>query len=208
VQANVSRCSGAKKAVDAYKKGIEEYMTCEKSNAKLDRAQLKRTNFAHADLSGASLFHAVGSLSFDVLDRNEPNFAAANLSSARIMAHLSRSNMRGANLADARLGPPAPGNELKTPQQTDLSGAILAGADLRRADMTRVNLTFADLTGANLADADLQGADLSRAVLTGANLAGVNLEGADLDGANLKGASGLDRVRGWDKALNREKIIH
>ena len=29
----------AKKAVDAYKKGIEEYMTCEKSNAKLDRAQ-------------------------------------------------------------------------------------------------------------------------------------------------------------------------
>ena len=82
------------------------------------------------------------------------------------------------------------------------------GADLRRADMTRVNLTFADLTGANLADADLQGADLSRAVLTGANLAGVNLEGADLDGANLRGASGLDRVRGWDKALNREKIIH
>jgi hypothetical protein len=29
----------AKKAVDAYKKGIEEYMACEKSNAKLDRAQ-------------------------------------------------------------------------------------------------------------------------------------------------------------------------
>ena len=76
------------------------------AGAKLDRAQLKRTNFAHADLSGASLFHAVGSLSFDALDRNEPNFAAANLSSARIMAHLSRSNMRGANLADARLGPP------------------------------------------------------------------------------------------------------
>ena len=29
----------AKKAVDAYKKGIEEYLACEKSNAKLDRAQ-------------------------------------------------------------------------------------------------------------------------------------------------------------------------
>ena len=29
----------AKKAVDAYKKGVEEYMTCEKSAAKLDRAQ-------------------------------------------------------------------------------------------------------------------------------------------------------------------------
>ena len=41
------------------------------------------------------------------------------------MARLSRANMRGANLDDARLGPPEPGNELKTPQQTDLAGANL-----------------------------------------------------------------------------------
>ena len=75
--------------------------------------------------------------------------------------------MRGANLADARLGPPEPGNELKTPQQTDLAGALLISANLRRADLHQVNLSFADLTGADLTDANLAGADLSRAVSVG-----------------------------------------
>jgi uncharacterized protein YjbI with pentapeptide repeats len=75
------------------------------------------------------------------------------------MARLSRANMRGANLADARLGPPEPGNELKTPQQTDLAGAVLAGANLQRADVQRVNLSFADLTDADLTGANLAGAD-------------------------------------------------
>jgi len=140
--------------------------------AKLDRTRLNRTNFANANLSGASLYHAVGPLNLETSSDSAPNFAGADLSGARIMARLSRANLREAKLTDARLGPPEPGNELKTPQQTDLSGAVLAGADLRRASMRRVNLVFADLSGADLMGADLSGADLSRAVLSGANLAG------------------------------------
>jgi len=97
--------------------------------AKLDRTRLIRTNFADANLSGVSLYHAVGSLNLETSSDNAPNFARANLSGARIMARLSRANLRGADLTNARLGPPELGNELKTPQQTDLSGAVLAGAD-------------------------------------------------------------------------------
>ena len=103
---------------------------------KLDRTQLTGTNFSNAKLSGASLFHAVGSLTFEDLAQNAPNFSGADLSGARIMARLSRTNMRGAKLTEARLGPPDRGNELKTPQQTDLSGAVLAGADLQRGVVT------------------------------------------------------------------------
>ena len=167
--------------------------------AKLDRTRLIRTNFADANLSGVSLYHAVGSLNLETSSDNAPNFARANLSGARIMARLSRANLRGADLTNARLGPPELGNELKTPQQTDLSGAVLAGADLRRANLRRVNLVFADLSGADLGDADLGGADLSHAVLTGANLAGANLEDVDLDGAVLTGVRGISSVRGWER---------
>jgi uncharacterized protein YjbI with pentapeptide repeats len=177
------------------------------SGAKLDRTRLARTNFSGANLAGASFFHAVGTLSLEADAENAPNFSGANLSRARIMARLSRANMRMANLADARLGPPEPGNELKTPQQTDLAGAVFAGANLMRADMQRVNLAFADLTGADLTDADLAGADLSRAVLRGADLSGANLEDADLNGAILTSAHGIDTVRGLEKARNRDKAI-
>jgi uncharacterized protein YjbI with pentapeptide repeats len=176
-------------------------------DAKLDRARVSRTNFEKADLSGASLFHAVGTLNLETHSDNAPNFSGANLSRARIMARLSRADMRGANLADARLGPPEGGNELKTPQQTDLSGALLAGANLQRADLSRVNLSFADLTGANLAGANLGGADLSHAVLTGANLAGTNLADADLNGAVLTHVEGMATAQGLDEARNRDKAV-
>ena len=112
--------------------------------------------------------------------------------------------LRGANLADARLGPAAPGNELKTPQQTDLSGALLVRASLRNADLSRVNLAFADLSGADLTDAIPAGADLSRAVLRGANLSGANLEDADLNGADFAGAQGISGARALEKARNRD----
>jgi uncharacterized protein YjbI with pentapeptide repeats len=91
---------------------------------------------------------AVGTLDFETHAENDPNFSGANLSDARIMARLTRANMQGAILTAARFGPPEPGNELKTPQQTDLSGANLERANLQRADMTRVNLNGANLTSA------------------------------------------------------------
>lgn len=176
-------------------------------NAKLDRADVAHANFKGSILSGASLYDVVGSLSFDAPAASAPNFEGADLSRARIMARLSRTNLRGANLTESRLGPPARGNELKTPKQTDLSGAILIGARLRRADLSRTNLVFADLTNADLAEADFGGADLSRAVLIGANVAGANFDDTDLNGAVLTGLKGLETVRGWDTARNRDKAV-
>jgi uncharacterized protein YjbI with pentapeptide repeats len=57
-------------------------------NAKLDRTRLAQANFENADLSGASLYHAVGTLNFETGSENAPNFSGANLSGARIMARL------------------------------------------------------------------------------------------------------------------------
>jgi uncharacterized protein YjbI with pentapeptide repeats len=45
-------------------------------NAKLDRTRLSRTNFEKADLSGASLYHAVGTLNFETGSDNARIFQA------------------------------------------------------------------------------------------------------------------------------------
>lgn len=176
------------------------------AGAKLDRSRVARTNFTGADLSHASLYDTVGTLTFEPSADDAPNFTGADLSGARIMARLSRANMLLAKLVDARLG--VDRNELKTPKRTDLSGAILVGADLTRADLTGVLLEFADLKGANLADARLVRADLAHADLTGANLAGADLTEADLDSAVLRNIRGLDTARGLEKAHNRDKVVY
>lgn len=43
-------------------------------NAKLDRTRLSRTNFANADLSGSSLYHAVGALDLEFRARQCAEF--------------------------------------------------------------------------------------------------------------------------------------
>jgi hypothetical protein len=68
--------------------------------AMLDRTRLARANFSSANLAGASFYHAVGTVDFEAHSTNAPNFSGANLSGARIMARLSRADLRGANLAD------------------------------------------------------------------------------------------------------------
>jgi uncharacterized protein YjbI with pentapeptide repeats len=166
------------------------------SRGKLDRTQLTRTNFTNADLSYASLYHAFGSLNLESQPADAPNFSRANLRGVRIMARLPRANMSGADLTDARLDPPERGNELKTPQQTDLSGASLKGARLVRANLVRVNLSFADLSNADLTGADLTGADLARANLSGADVAGANFGDAHLYETNLAGVRGSETSRG------------
>jgi Pentapeptide repeats (8 copies) len=105
-----------------------------------------------------------------------------------LQLYLSRVDLRGAFLYDARLS-----NALL--RHTNLARAQMPGAQLERADLEdtdlrQANLQRARLTGANLhhaylQDADLRGADLSRADLHGANFQGAQLEGADLTGARF-----------------------
>ena len=92
------------------------------AGAKLDRTLLARANFNGADLSHATLFDAVGSLTFEAPVANAPTFVGADLSGARIFARLSRADFRNANLSGARLGTER--NQFKMPKQTDLRGVV------------------------------------------------------------------------------------
>jgi hypothetical protein len=105
-----------------------------------------------------------------------------------LQLYLSRVDLRGAFLYDARLS-----NALlrhTNLARAQMPGAQLERADLEDADLRQANLQRARLTGANLhqaylQDADLRGADLSTADLHGANLHGAQLEGTDFAGARF-----------------------
>jgi uncharacterized protein YjbI with pentapeptide repeats len=164
------------------------------AGADLDHTVIIRTNFTGADLAKASLFGAVAYSTLEVRDSEAPTFAGADLSGARIVARLGRANLRGAKLADVRMG--ADGRELRTNLLNDLSGCDLTGADLSRADLRAVRLAFAHLAQADLAGANLSRADLWHADLTGADLTNTDLTGATIEGAILTNAQGLDRAKG------------
>ena len=177
------------------------------AGARLDRAVVIHTNFAGANLSHASLTFLATSTGREVRDGEGPNFTGADLSEARIFARLSRSDLHGARLVNARLGA-----DIRTPQtmilfRTELSGCNLAGADLAGADLSGTLLSFADLTGAALTGTDLERADLSHANFTQADLTAAILTRADLDEAILRDVRGLERSIGLDAARNRDRTI-
>ncbi len=176
------------------------------SGANLDAAWIMRANFKGADLSKASLFGPVVYPGLEVLPAEAPNFENANLSGARIIARLSRVNLRGSNLAGARMGVDMR-NQPMGQMRADLSGADLTGADLAGADLNRALITFAKLAGASLAKTNLFRADLSGTDLTGADVTGADLTEADLYGTVMKEVRGLAEAVGIDKARNRDKII-
>jgi uncharacterized protein YjbI with pentapeptide repeats len=176
------------------------------SGANLDAAWLMRANFKGANLARASLFGPVVYPGLDVLPAEAPNFESADLSGARIVARLSRVNMRGCNLSGARMGVDMR-NQPMGQMRADLSGSDLAGANLAGADLNRAVITFARLTDASLAQTNLFRADLSGADLSRADVTGADLTEADLYGAIMKEARGLDEAVGLDKARNRDKII-
>ena len=176
------------------------------SGAKLDAAWLMQADLTGANLTNASLFGPVVYPTLDVSPAIAPTFAKANLSGARIIARLSRVNMRESNLAGARMGVDMR-NQPMGQMRMDLSGADLTGADLSGADLNRAVVTFARLVDAKLSQANLFRADLSGSDLTGADLTGSDVTEADLYGTILRGARGLDRMIGFDSARNREKII-
>ena len=165
------------------------------SHANLNLAWIMRANFSRADLAGASLQGPVVSAGLEINPDEVPTFAGANFSGARIVARLSRMDLRGANFTGARMGADMK-NQSMGLMRTDLSGANLAGANFAGADLSRALLRFADLTGASLIDANLYRADLSGANLSGADVTGADFTEADVGGAKLQGAVGLDAAKG------------
>jgi uncharacterized protein YjbI with pentapeptide repeats len=176
------------------------------AGANLDAAWLMRTNFTGANLANASLFGPVVYPTLEVSPAEAPNFEKANLAGARIIARLSRVNMRGSNLAGARMGVDMR-NQPMGQMRVDLSGSDLSEANLAGADLNRAVITFTKLIGASLRNANLFRADLSGSDLTGADLTGADVTEADLYGTIMKEVRGLDATTGLDKARNREKIV-
>ena len=91
-----------------------------------------------ANLSGALLFHADLSSSFDADPSSRTILARVNLSEARLMS----ANLMGADLFGAKL------------IEADLSGAKLMGATLTLADFSEAVLSEANLSEALLFDAE------------------------------------------------------
>jgi uncharacterized protein YjbI with pentapeptide repeats len=147
------------------------------TGANLDVAVMYRIDLRHANLRGASLFSTI---------LTGADLSEADLTSARLIAVLSNAKLVRATLAHANLGAD-PGNQSMGVMRTDATGADLSGADFTAADLRKINLTRANLTGADLTDADVTGADLT--------------------GAILRTIRGRDRIRGLDKALNRDQAI-
>jgi len=143
----------------------------------LDVAVMYRVDLRHANLRDASLFATI-LMGADLSD--------ADLTGARVIAVMTNAKLVRTMLAHANLGAD-PGNQSMGVMRTDVTSADLSGADLTAANLRKVNFTRANLTGADLTDSDVTGADLT--------------------GAILRTIRGRDRIRGLDKALNRDQAI-
>lgn len=151
-------------------------------NGEKQRLDLRGTNLALADLSGADLSWA---------DLTETNLVKADLSST----DLSHAFLLRASLFEAEI---SKGSLVETHfEQANLSKAKLYKTDLRRSNFGNAGSPGA---GANLTGADLRGADLGGAYLRLANLQGALLDGANLQEADLTnayvGGTDLSAVRG------------
>lgn len=171
----------------------------------LNRIVLIRADFSGADLNGAVILRPSVSTSLDYSVAEAPRFAGADMRNVRMTAKMVGADFRGANLAQANLGPQEPRADITSMphsifQSCDFSGAIMTGVDLRRT-----LLVFSRFVGADLRRAKLAHTDLSKADLSGADLTDADLTEANLDGAVLSGVKGLETVRGLDTIQNLDR---
>jgi uncharacterized protein YjbI with pentapeptide repeats len=140
----------------------------------LERYQQGERDFAHVDLSGASL----SGMNLRDIDLTGANLTGANLSWAFLnRAKLSGTCLRRADMRSAALN------------AADLNQAILSGANLSKVDLRLAQLQSADLNWAILQDADLSGANLQDAKLDQVNLERAKLNSTCLSGAELMEAN-------------------
>jgi len=170
---------------------LERYQRGERDFAHIDisGASLSGVNLRDADLTGANLTEATLGWAF----LNGANLSGACLRRADLRsaslnsATLTQATLSGANLskADLRLAQ-LPGADLNW---AVLQDADLTGANLQAAKLDQVNLERAKLNSAYLVGAELMEANLRRAILASANLNQANLREAHLEEANLREAS-------------------
>ena len=125
-----------------------------------------------------------------------------------VMAKLSGSDFRGANLTNADFTPlesRAGQGTITTLAKNVLKSCDFSAATMKGAILTRADLTFSRFVGTDLTGADLTNADLSMVDFTGADMTGADLTGADLYGARLTGVRGLDTVKGLSATANLDK---
>lgn len=201
------------------------------ANARLDRADLRGSDFTEADLRAADLHKA--RLQLAVLDRarlSRANLQGATLPSTSLLdADLRAANLSYSSLAEANLSGAVLWDSVifaATLRKATLFGANLESVDLRDSNLEQANLNQANLRGAHLWSTKLAGAqlreaqlqnallieaDLRRAVLRGANLQGAVLrdallDEADVQGADLRGVIGLT-IAQLCSALGRHRAL-
>jgi uncharacterized protein YjbI with pentapeptide repeats/energy-coupling factor transporter ATP-binding protein EcfA2 len=191
------------------------------SNAELQQTNLGesravRTNFRHANLSGASLLkflavqadlaHADLSRSdsregfFDGADLEGADFSGANLCGASFAgANLTNACFRDADLREACLT----GAVLDDADfsNANLNRAILSDLKLNRATFVQAGFRGARLVKSDLEEMELPKADFRQANLRNALLTGSTMPDACFDGACLVGA-GLAEID-WERASLR-----
>jgi uncharacterized protein YjbI with pentapeptide repeats len=166
----------------------------------LDRYRQGERDFAHVDLSGASLTGA---------NLRNINLTGANLTGANLSwSSLSHAKLTGACLHQANLHSAILNNtdfHQATLSRAKLSKVDLRWATVREADLNWVDLTEADLSGANLQKAQLNHANLEQAKLNNTLLIGVELIAANLCNASLIG-SNLTGANLWEACLERASL--
>ncbi len=169
----------------------------------LNRYRQGERNFAHIDLSGASLSGAnLRDINLTGANLTGANLSWASLNNAQLTgaclhqtdlhnAILNHVNFNQAILDRSKLSKA----DLRwaTLQEADLSyanatSADLSGTDLQRAKLDQINLEHAKLNNALLIDTQLMEANLRGASLISADLTGATLREADLEKANLREA--------------------
>ena len=163
------------------------------SGANLSGAQVLKTFFDEANLSGANLTGITGATaymmgdaaSWDGADMSGVNLSGVDLSGADFSEVRS---LEGAILRDISgygLRFSSGDNEPPSLVGADLSGAYLYLAKMRYLDMRGATLVDADLTHTDLYGSDLRDADFS-----GARFDNTNLQSGDFRNANFSGATG------------------
>lgn len=177
------------------------------SSARLDRVTLIKSKFDGANLSNATLLRptAFSSLTEELTEAS--SFAGANLQGAKVFGQLTGFNFAGANLKDVSFAPFNETGFIEHIWRTKLESANLTGADLQNADMTYVSARFANFKNANLKNVVFKHADLSQADFSGADLSEADFTGADIDEADFRNATGLDRARGLQQAINSRTAL-
>ena len=168
-------------------------------NADLSGAALDSAWAAQADFSGAKLVGA----SAQSAQMPRAILAGADLSGARVVANLSRANLRGATARNANFSPDMTNQSMGLVrlqiQNADAAGADFSGANLDWADAEFAEFNGGVFTGASFRHAKLGGADFTMAKVSGMDVLGANLDSAvllKLEGemANLEKARKLDRA--------------